>query len=164
MQLWYDPTEARQGSKLPSNVISAGISLPKLEAETGADFLISPLTGPPLGQLNKPGREILRVHCQAGILVQRKSGMDFMSSIGKLMRIQWRMQQWGRAWLLVTGNIGCGKNGLAYMDGRRSHVSYQQAMGALDYWQLRGGGVTVLRRDGLVEKVDWVDVRESDES
>jgi len=154
MQIWYDPTESRHGSRLPANVINAGKSLKGLETETGADLLLSPLSSPSLGELNRPGREVLKVHCQAGMLVQRKSGMDFCSSVGKLMGIQWRMQRWGRAWLLVTGNIGCGKNGLAYMDGRRSHVSYQGLMGALDYWQLRGGGVTVLREDGLIGK--WI--------
>ncbi len=152
MLLWYDPTESRVGSRLPTNIVSVGVSLPRLEAETGADLLISPLTGPPLVELNRPGIEILKVHCQAGVLVQRKSGMDFVSSIGRLAGIQWRMQQWGLSWLLVTGNIGSGKNGLAYIDGRRSHVSYQGLIGALDYWQLRGGGVSILRSDGLSGK------------
>ena len=152
MLLWYDPTESRVGSRLPTNVINIGVSLPKLEAKTGADLLISPLHGPPLVELNRPGIEILKVHCQAGVLVQRKSGMDFVSSIGRLAGIQWRMQQWGLSWLLVTGNIGSGKNGLAYIDGHRSHVSYHGLVGALDYWQLRGGGVSILRSDALSGK------------
>ena len=154
MQLFYDPTEARDKTRLPANVISAGKSLPGLERETGADLLLSPLSGLPIKVLNVPGLEKLKVHCQAGVLIQRKSGMDFFSSIGHLMNIQWRMQQWGLGWLLITGNIGRGKNDLAYMDGRRTHVSYQQMIGALDYWQLRGGGITVLQEDALTAK--WI--------
>lgn len=152
MLIWYDPTEAREGTRLPSNIITAGSCLAGLEAETGADLLLSPLSGPPLTELNRPGRLALQVHCQAGVLIQRKSGMDLVSSIKKLSSIQWRMQRWGLAWLLVTGNIGCGKDGLAYVDGRRSHVSYQGLIGAFDYWQLRGGGVSVLRSDSLSGK------------
>jgi len=117
--IFYDPTEAREKTKLPANVIAAGVEMPGLEKFTGADLLLSPLSIP-IEALNVPGVEKLKVHCQAGMLIQRKSGMDFFSSIGRLMDIQWRMQQWGLGWLLVTGNIGCGKNGLAYMDGRRS--------------------------------------------
>jgi len=156
VQLFFDPTEAKSGTRLPANAIAVGKKLPGLERETGADLLLSPLSHLPIEALNVPGLEKLKVHCQAGVLIQRKSGMDFLSSISHLMNIQWRMQQWGLAWLLITGNIGRGKNDLAYMDGRRTHVSYQQLIGALDYWQLRGGGITILREDALTAK--WVEL------
>ena len=48
MKIFYDPTEAREGTKLPMNVIQAGVPLPGLEGLTGGDILISPLSSPEL--------------------------------------------------------------------------------------------------------------------
>jgi len=82
--------------------------------------------------------------------------MDFISSVSRLSEIECRMLEWGLPWLLVTGNFGCDRKGTCYVDGRRARMSYQQMVSALDMWQLRGGGVTVLRSDGHISK--WIEL------
>lgn len=145
-RLWYDATESRAGSLLPANVISFGVRLVGLEELTGADFVLSPLAEPTVEKLDAEGQASLVTHCRAGLLVQRKSGLDLVSSLGRLAEIQCRMQQWGAAWLLVTGDIRA-RAGIAVVNGRRSVASYKQVIGALDSWTLRGGGVTHLCDD-----------------
>ena len=143
MKIFYDPTEAREGTRLTSGVVQAGQSLPGLEHATGADLLVSPLDIH-LDELDGslPADMALRAHCESGALIQRKSGMDLIGSIPKLESIQVRMQEWStQVWLLVVGSFYCTSDGKLTVDHYKTDFSYNSVMGALNWWQLRGGSL-----------------------
>src|SRR5512143_3765089 len=108
--LYYDPTEARDATRVPLQVIRSGLPLPGLETETGADFLLSPLSAPKMEAVRPESRAsltALRKHCEAGLLIQRKSGLDLIGSLPALAAIQLRMAKYSRApWLLIIGTLG----------------------------------------------------------
>ena len=149
-----DPTEARAGTRLPANVIEHATVIAGLEKLTGADLILSPLDRPTLKELTQCPASIqaLKMHCQAGCLIQRKSGGDFIGSISKLPEIEYRMSQWGLPYLLVTGELRCSPAQKAIINGRKTGYSYWAIHGALDSWQLRGGYVTILAKDSLISK------------
>lgn len=163
MPIYIDPSEARKGSRLPRAIIKIAEPIPALEAITGADMLISPLRRPKLEWITDalPHQLILRKHCQAGLLVQRKTGRDLANSVPKLSRIRDKMMRWtDMPWLLFVGILKCDTNGVAIIDGQDSHFSYAAVQGALTSWQRpkdgsRGGCVTFLSRDALI--APWID-------
>lgn len=143
MTIFIDPSEAREGTRLPDTVIKQSIVLPGLEAMTGADLLVSILSQPKLSELNEtlPNKLALRKHLEHGLLIQRKSGLDLVNSIpndglsDKLVR----MQQWShRCWLMTVGILSS-RAGEAFIDGRGTAYSYNQVIGAILKWQSRGG-------------------------
>lgn len=86
--IFYDPTEGRDNTCLSQEIIKLGRPLEGLEAQTGADLLISPLDDILPSNVNRPpGSLLLRKHCEAGMLVQRKSGRDMLNSIPRLAEI-----------------------------------------------------------------------------
>lgn len=158
MNFYIDPTERREGTRIPENTLAMAIDLPGLEAATGADWLITPYKF--TGNANaRPGRARLLKHLKAGgVLIQRKSGGDFISSVPDLKHFQARMSEFcygetallGRCWLLITSiEIANIKNKLMVVPaGKRSHgISYAAAEGALIKWKLRGGNVDLLGSD-----------------
>ena len=149
MIVYLDPTETRKGTRLPAALADRGTVLAGLEERTGADLLLSPLNRPAASDT------LLRQHCQAGVLVQRKTGQDLVSSItdGRLTRSLMKMREWGPlAWLVVVGTIER-QGEKAVVDGR-SGLSYNAVIGALDWYQMRGGFVTVLDSDDSLSR--WV--------
>lgn len=147
--MFIDPTEAREGTRLPAQIVERASALPDLEARTGADILITPLSMP-VGT-----DHLLRRHCQAGVLVQRKSGGDLVSSLtdGRLYRSLAKMLDWtDKPWLAFAGTIEA-RGQMGIVDGRPS-LSYAALIGALDWWQLRGGYLTILSDDQAL--VGWV--------
>ena len=140
--LLIDHTEARHGTKLPANVIEHATVITGLEALTGADLILSPLDTPTLKALTKcpASVQMLKIHCQAGCLIQRKSGSDFIGSISKLAEIEYRMSQWGLPWLLVTGEFRCTPAQKVIVNGRKTGYSYWSVLGSLDSWILRVAG------------------------
>ena len=148
--IYVDPTELRDNTKLPAALVSEATSLPGLETMTGADILITPHDDHPLTELKDilPHRKSLQFHCDDGILIQRKSGGDFLSSIDDLTEIEWRMQEWSdNPWLLVT-EIKQGKGGKVIAGGRYfKKWNFASISGALDAWQDRGGSVKQLEDD-----------------
>jgi len=64
-----------------------------------------------------------------------------------------------RPWLLFVGDIKCGANGNAIIDGFDSGFAYNAVQGALESWQLRGGYYTALSRDTLIAPwcARWLD-------
>lgn len=153
--LFIDHTEQRKGTNLPANVIAHATTLTNLEHLTGADLILSPLDRPSLKELTKCPASIqaLKVHITAGLMIQRKAGGDFIGSIDKLAEIERRMLEWtDRPWLLVTGELKASKSGKAIMNGRTYGISYWGIIGALDYWQLRGGCWTILQHNTLIAK------------
>ncbi len=143
MKIFYDPTESRPGTRLSQGIIQAGTSLPGLERATGADLLVSPLDIY-LDAIDDtlPSQEAFRHHCESGALIQRKNGMDLVGSIAKLDSIQAKMQKWGnQTWLLVVGTFFCTETGQLSVDHYKTDFSYNAVIGALNWWQLRGGSV-----------------------
>lgn len=89
-----------------------------------------------------------------GILVQRKSGGDFVSSIPNLRDIRNRMLRWTwRSWLIVTGEFDV-HNGHIVVDGHETMTSPESVHGAIDAWRMDGGQVDVLASDGEIG--EWV--------
>jgi len=157
--IFIDPTETTTQSKLPEAVVRAGVVLSGLERMTGADFLISPLSSPTLKKASPaPIHKIaLQKHTQTGLLVQRKDGNDLLSSINKLTSILARMLEWAGLlppWLLVVGEFEKSKQGKVIANGRASKWNWSSYVGALDSWQLKGGGLTILPRESDVP--GWV--------
>ncbi len=80
--LLLDPTELNRTTRLPQNAFAIAHECKNLEAETGADMLISPLEdGIPTDATKPQGRLLLRRHLAANaLLVQRKTS-DILSLI-----------------------------------------------------------------------------------
>lgn len=98
--------------------------------------------------------------CRTGLLVQRKSGRDLSSSVPRLGEILVKMQRWSKMpWLLFVGSLHCNRRGNAVIDGKSTNYSHNAVQGALESWQIRGGGWTALSRDALVLPwcVRWMD-------
>ncbi len=160
--LYIDTTESRITSRLPRGVIQAADVVSGLEEFTGADMLLSPLSNPPLpvkitGIL--PHQSALKAHCQAGILVQRKTGLDLIHSIPDLKVSLHKMQQYTpRPYLLVVGELTHTREGIALMDGKLSirNTPYLQVVLALEKWQQRGGFITFLSGDNWI--APWINL------
>lgn len=178
--IYCDRTEAREGSRLPQNVIDQAKVLPGLEAATGADLLITTLKigitalppveschaiialdmdYHPLPVLAKlAGCTLSEAHAviemitaiSTGLLVQRKTGQDLLGSIPVLPSILNRMLMWTTRPWLLFIGSLKEKGGRAVVDRKVSGFSYNAAQGALDSWQLCGGYVTFLPSDDLV--------------
>ena len=147
-----ETSEARKGTRLPQSVINSSVVITGLETLTGADMVISPLSTPKLPSKLKdtlPHRTMLAKHTRSGLLVQRKHGLDLITSLQDLCAIENRMISWcGRIGpkLLGIGNFADHK-GMLMLNGNvitEVPVTYKALQAALDYWQLRGGGITML--------------------
>lgn len=159
--VYYDPTEARVGTRLSQSVIDSGRAVENLEQYTGADLLLTtddyPLTRVTDAMPHQLG---LKKCIAAGLLVQRKSGGDFIGSLHKLNDILVRMLEWtDTPWLLITGRIDITPSGDAVMDGRETGWGMQSVIGYLDWWQVRGGYVTTLPSDDHVAR--WLNMWEA---
>jgi len=96
----------------------------------------------------------LKIACEMGILIQRKSGQDFTSSIPKLGEIFGRMKLWTPdPWLLISANIGCNRKGKAVVDGKETGFNYKQVISAKMSWSFNGGSVIDTARDNLMSGV-----------
>lgn len=139
--IYLDQSEGRVGTRLSKDLLQYSRPCIGLEAQTGADLLISPVEPPLPDNVNRPpGSLLLRKHTEAGMLIQRKSGGDMLGSIPKLSSILQRMQQWDSVcWLLVCGKFQPDHDECVIADGHRSGWQWASLQGALDAWQLRGG-------------------------
>ena len=145
MPIFCDPTEVRYLSaewKARCKVAKG------LEEETGADFLVSTLGLPIVST------ETLKRHCQEGILIQRKTAPDLIASIrdGRLTRSLHKMLESGPLnWLTITGAISIDpKTGNAVMADSSTQMAYMAYIGALDWYQIRGGHVAHHPHDGAL--------------
>ena len=94
-------------------------------------------------------------HLQNGLLVQVKRGRDFTSSIPDLEEILFRMREHTNyPWLLVVADLKVDRDGQCIVDGQDSGFAWNAVDGALNWWQLRGGMISILGRDGLM--IEWV--------
>jgi len=158
--IFIDPSETTKQSKLPEAVVRAGYTLSGLERMTGADFLISALDSPKLTKASPaPIHRIkLQKHTNSGLLVQRKDGNDLLASIPKLREIYARMSDWVDLvppWLLVVGEFKRDRRGKVIVNGRATKWNWSSYVGALDGWQLAGGGLTSLPKTKDI--MGWVD-------
>ena len=151
--IYYDDSEV--GTRLGQSVIEVGVPLTGLEQYTGADFLISPLLKPlPRIVHSGPGLDRINEHLAVGMLVQRKSEADFLSSIPKLDHILQRMQNRGSiCWLLVNGTFKPIDEHVM-VNGRTTGWKWRAYRGALDAWQFRGGMVHEEPTDALGD--EWL--------
>lgn len=144
--LFADPTELRATSRLPA--IPGLVECPDLEAHTGADLLVSPLENIPAATPTLIAR-----HIAAGaVLVQRKSGLDLVHSLGErlnaaLARMRETSAQAGQCVLLFAGQLDRAAGGLATVDGRETSADYWAVRMALSAWTHRGGVVEHLAGD-----------------
>ena len=127
--------------------------MPWLEAETGADFMISAAPY----QLRNVTQ--LKMHLAAGaLLVQHKSGADLSASFGtRLAEAQARMKAAGarhaQCVLLYTGAWWAKEEGgkvMATLNRVDMGFEYSQLAGALARWGMRGGWVYNLPGDNMV--------------
>jgi hypothetical protein len=144
-----DPTEARDNTRLPQAIINSSIQCAGLESATGADFIISPLKSPKLTSITSAPvhQRQLRQHTEPGILIQRKDGRDFLSSIPDLASIQERMTAWsGKIGpiLVIIGQFERGKNARVRLDGKLTRNSWPAYSAAKMTWQARGGLIAEL--------------------
>lgn len=159
---YIDTTESRITSRLPKGVIQAAEVVSGLEEFTGADMLLSPLNDPPLPVKITdifPHQSALKTHCQAGLLVQRKTGLDLIHSIPDLKLSLHKMQQYTpRPYLLAVGRLTHTGEGVALMDDKPSiqSTSYMEVVLALEKWQQRGGFVTFLTGDNWI--APWINL------
>lgn len=173
MGIFYTPNEANDNSNSPQvkagttkqmktrldeAVLKAGTPVKNLELYTGADLLVSTLSLP-LRDLDgtEPRLKLLAKHVEAGVLIQRKSGRDFTSSIPILAEILERMlsteyiQVKRRLCeLVICADIHAARDGECIIDGQGTGFTYNAYLGAKSWWELRGGYVTVLSRDNLL--------------
>ena len=167
MRLFVDPTELAPQSRLEKAVAGVAIPLPGLEMRTGADLLLT-LSKAPL-TADSPDA-LLRMHCNAGILVQLKRRGDLMTAITTEQRLFYEVQkmvEWSvRSWLVVTGIlfehqgkavIGEVKNTqqvgaetvIAEISGRAG-LSFNAIDGAVDAWRYYGGYAKFLQDGHLM--------------
>jgi len=151
-----DPTEADSDTRLPP--IPNAIIWSGLEALTGADILLSALDAPASTET------LIRKHIAAGaLLVQRKSGMDLVHSLGdRLNSSLARMHEVAprRACqhvLVFTGTLTCGADGAALIDSQEAMAKYWAVRAALARWNDRGGVVENLEGDRMIPS--WVEMR-----
>lgn len=189
IMIYYDVSE--QSTKLPQNVIDYGKPFPELEQITGADFVIVPelsnyekaielqsanksfvQIGKELklslsnvaSLVNKNIETVLHEWLFAGaILVQRKSGYDFVNSIGprlnhalgKMNEVAYKQYQ---RLVLVTG-IFDENNELLILDGKQTNWQYWQYKMAESGVSCKGGCIELLPRDDLILR--WIKLKEN---
>ena len=161
--LYIDPSEATPQTCLPQSTLDIARLVSNLESLTGADILVSPYDSLPDSLSDIPPHQVLlRKHCTDGILVQRKSGGDFLSSIPDLSHIQARMSEWSpNPWLLIT-RVREGNRGQVVVSGSRRRIrwNWKSVRKSMDCWQHRGGSVGTLQQDE--EITEWLQDQEKE--
>jgi len=166
--IYYDPTEDREGSKVPWGVIEISHPLEGLEKATGADFLISPSSLLLSSVLTPAGKAKFPLVLESGMLIQRKTGMDLLSSIPHMSNILLRMMETKRevedlgripptCWLLVVGFYESSIDGYVKLgDGYQTDLRWISLQGALDAWQYRGGMLNISWSHWEEQVVEWM--------
>lgn len=139
--IYYDSTEARVGTRLPQEVIEAGLPVYGLEHWTGADILISTKDGEmPSNVMKPPGSLIWQSYVNQGMLIQRKSGNDLLGSLPNLHNLILRMRLSGckMSWLMVCGEYEQAGDKVA-VDGIVSGYHWNAYKSISENWQAMGG-------------------------
>jgi hypothetical protein len=160
-----DVTELRDDSVIPEWSQRQLRSVTGLEAATGGDWIVSGLESMPdtiRTPLAKPVERLLLRHFDlpvvesagSAILIQRKSGADFVGSIDKLNNIQERMMQWARPGgcrLLITG-VWPTEDGRVATKGHTFDRTFDSLLKKLAWWEVRGGHVDWLTSDSEIDE------------
>lgn len=133
--------------------IANAVKVDGLEADTGADFMLSRLSVP------CKTRSLLDRHIDGGaILCQLKIGEDLASSVGdrlndSLARMRSITKRTASHFLLFIGTIGCNNEGSATINGHRTHrnISFATLDGACIGWIARGGVYYALPRIEMLD-------------
>lgn len=152
-----DTSEEKTTSNTPK--VPNAKSVPWLEAETGADLVITPLEMPFT-------KKTMKHHSKAGALfVQVKNGHDLASSVGtrintslgKMSEVASRREQ---RILLFVGIFTEGEDGQAKINGQpvMSGISYAGIIGAISKFQDRGGRFESISRRSFFLK--WLEMKE----
>jgi len=148
--IYYTPNESATTSLMPESVIKSGIKVNGLEDMTGGDYLLSIYDRPLPANIRNivPHTRLLRMHCGLyGVLIQRKSGSDFLASIPKLEEIFNRMFKWtSNPLLLITGMFEKVK-GNVRVNKRLTEWGYSAYLAAKVSWQEKGGTLIELAND-----------------
>lgn len=143
--IYYDVTEGRKGTRVPDAVLKICRPVENLERFTATDFMIDPFDDRPLPAklLDIPPHMMaLKDHAENGILLQRKSGRDFMSSVADLGSIQARMSVWSaQVWLVPVGVSHTNNQRVTAFGKSVDNWTWPQVQGAYNAWRLRGGSV-----------------------
>lgn len=158
MTIYYDQTESRAKTRLSPSILEMGEPVVGLEPATGADLLITIRDGLPGNVNSPPGSAQLEMFLEDSFLVQRKSGMDLLNSLDKLVNILIRMRAAGekqrtRNWLLICGQLECSAAGKVILDGRSTGWQWASLQGALEAWQLLGGHISIQPDDRMCATV-----------
>jgi hypothetical protein len=157
LNLYYDPTEARDNTRLPQTVLERGTALANLEHATGADLLLTRKTVGDIDLSSLPSKLRLKLACEDGLLIQRKSGGDLIGSLQDLPAILVRMLEWSTMpFLVYTGDITFDTDGVLRVNGRRYQYKMPVLVGSLEWWQLRGGFIAHLPDDESM--IDWLNM------
>ena len=188
--IYYDVTEANPRSKLPQDCIEYGEKFDNLEQITGCDFVILPeksnyeevqallkieMTFVKIAEAlnlslmdvinlsNKDAEKVLHEWLFAGaILVQRKSGHDFLNSLGprlnnsiaKMCEVAPKQHQ---RMILVTGVFSKKGDDLT-LNGKRTSYKYAQYRSAKEAVYKKGACISFEPTDKDI--LDWIKCQE----
>ena len=188
--IYYEPNEALEQSKLPQTVIERGVEMPGLEESTGADLLIVPedsdyekavimqsngkslmdisksldIKLPDLINLiNSPLDYAIPQWLFAGaILVQRKSGYDFVQSMGarlndSIAKMCGAAPSFHQRVILVTG-VFSKQGDMLVLDGKITNWKYNSFSGAKSSIWKKGAVVEFEANDDCI--LDWIRTQE----
>ena len=168
MPIYYDPTEDRVGTRLPHEVIDISKPIVGLEKRTGSDLIITPSPLVVSDILKPPGSIMWKDILQDSMLIQRKTGLDLISSIDDMSNILLRMvearremEEIGRTppmcWLLVMGFYESTFDGFVKLgDGTVTKMRWESLSGTLDAWQVRGGFIKIHHVHWEPQIIDWL--------
>ncbi len=161
--IYIDPSEIRSNSKALFLLDEFGDDIypVEIEAETGADLMISPSSLP-----HPTTNFLLGHHIKSGAtLVQLKFGHDLVSSIidSRLKEAQSRMKLCGAApwqrYLWAVGDFKSDETDDLLVDDRgvftKRPFSFFQYQAAVSLWIKRGGHFMVMPQDDLVK---WIKI------
>lgn len=188
--LYYDISENTPQSKLPKIVIDYGLPFEGLERLTGADFVIIPESSnyEKVTALQIAGKSLMEIAKElqinlldvvkiledkpntiqnwlevGAILVQRKSGFDFVQSMGSRLNdaicrmVACSKHQYQRV-ILVTGIFG-NQNGKLTINGNLTQWDYSAYLGAISSIKYKGCCVEFVANDALI--LEWIKLQET---
>lgn len=133
--IFADPNELSSSTLVHPSLTERAKPLAGLEERTGADFLIDPIDS---GIVSSVEHMDLDRVCARSMLVQRKHGMDLVSSIAdkRLFDAGKKMAQWTRRpWLAVIGSVYAMDDGNCQIGPTKTSWKFSAVAGALDWWQ-----------------------------
>ena len=186
--IYYELNEANPQSLLPAEVLAMGKPYPDLEELTGADFVVLPeksnyekvkelqaagknlvqisqtlnLDLPQVIELTESKNAIIEWAMSGALLVQRKSGNDFLQSLGprlnhsiaKMCEVTRYVYQ---RIVLVTGDFQKSSQFVA-LNGKQTQWNWSSYRGALESIKYKGAIFEQLQSDDDI--ADWIERQE----